>query len=247
MIVLSAGMQKAGTAWYFNLTNDLLQAAGHKDIRDLRARYHLQRFMTEGNCSIGRPRLLKLLFISLPHWFGNSYVVKTHRAPTSALLWLINRGLVKVTYIYRDPRDVALSAFEHGEKIRRTGYVSQTLFDRLMTVEEAIEFANGLLPIWRKWTASSKVLLVRYEDMRQNPHREGERLVKHLNIDVPQEALRSIINQYESKNGSIESISHPLHFNKGIIGRWMDVFGASQRDLSQERFGDILPEMGYDV
>jgi hypothetical protein len=247
MIVLSVGMQKAGTAWYFNITNDLLQAVGHQDIRELRSRYHLQRFMTERNCNIGTPRMLKLLFVSLPHWFGNSYVVKTHEGPTSALLWLIDRGAVKATYMYRDPRDVALSAFEHGEKIRRSGAVSSTGFDRLTTMESAIVFASGLLPVWRQWEASGRALLVRYEDMRINPYREGERLVKHLNIDVPQEALRSIIEQYEIKNGSTESLPHPLHFNKGITGRWMEVFTASQRKLSQERFGELLPEMGYEV
>jgi hypothetical protein len=149
--------------------------------------------------------------------------------------------------MYRDPRDVALSAFEHGEKIRQSGAVLETLFDQLTTMEETIEFASSLLPIWRKWVASDKVLLVRYEDMRQNPCREGDRLVSHLNIDVPQEVLRSIIEQYEIKNGSIGSISHSLHFNKGVTGRWMEVFSASQRELSQERFGNILPEMGYDV
>ena len=31
MIVLSAGMPKSGTAWYFNVTNDLLIAAGYAD------------------------------------------------------------------------------------------------------------------------------------------------------------------------------------------------------------------------
>ena len=245
MIVLSVGMQKAGTAWYFNITNDLLQAAGHQDIRDLRRRFHLQRFMTERNCNIGPPRFLKLLFVSIPHWFGNSYVVKTHEGPTNPLLALIDLGLIKATYMYRDPRDVALSAFEHGEKIRRTGAVSMTGFDRLKTLEEAIEFANGLLPVWRQWAGSRRALLVKYEDMRQNPYREADRLVSHLNIDVPQGTLHSIVNQYEIKDGSTASLPHPLHFNKGLTGRWREIFSPSQQALSRELFGEILPEMGY--
>jgi len=248
MIVLSVGMQKAGTAWYFNITNDLLQAAGHQDIHDLRNRYHLQRFMTRGNCNIGRPNLLKLLVVSFPHWMGNSYVVKTHEGPTQALLGLIDRGVVKATYMYRDPRDVALSAFEHGEKIRRSGAVSNTGFDRLTTIEEAIEFAKGLLPVWKQWAGSRKALLVRYEDMRQDSLSEGKKLVVYLNIDVSQEVLRSIIEQYEIKNGSTDSLrNQPLHFNKGVTGRWMEEFTASQQELSRESFGDILPEMGYDI
>jgi hypothetical protein len=245
MIVLSVGMQKAGSAWYFNITNDLLQAAGHEDIRDLRSRYHLQRLMTERNCNIGRPRLLKLLFVSYPHWFGNSYVVKTHEGPTPALLWLIDRGLIKATYMYRDPRDAALSAFEHGEKIRRSGAVSSTGFDRLTTMESAIEFASGVLPVWREWAASERALLVRYEDMRQDPYREGERLVDHLNIDVPQEVLRSIIEQYEIKNGTTEALPHPLHFNKGITGRWKDMMTEEQVELCRDLYGDYINKMGY--
>jgi len=246
MMVLSVGMQKAGTAWYFNITNDLLQAAGHQDIRYLRNRYHLQRFMTERNCNIGTPRMLKLLFVSLPHWFGNTYVVKTHEGPTKALLGLIDMGMVKATYMYRDPRDVALSAFEHGEKIRRSGSASSTGFDRLTTMESAIEFASGLLPVWRQWAASGRALLVRYEDMRKNPYREGERLVKHLNIDVPQEVLRSIIEQYEIKNGSTESLPHPLHFNKGITGRWEEKLTEEQVELCRTLYGGYIRKMGYE-
>ena len=41
MIVLSGGMPKAGTGYYFNLTNDLLIVSGGQDIRRLREKYDL--------------------------------------------------------------------------------------------------------------------------------------------------------------------------------------------------------------
>ena len=43
MIILSTGMPRAGSGWYYNLTNDLIIAAGYQDGHKIRQRYHLGR------------------------------------------------------------------------------------------------------------------------------------------------------------------------------------------------------------
>jgi hypothetical protein len=43
MIILSTGMPRAGSGWYYNLTNDLIIAAGYQDGHNMRQRYSLGR------------------------------------------------------------------------------------------------------------------------------------------------------------------------------------------------------------
>ena len=46
-IVLSAGMPRAGSGWYYNLVHDLVAASGGLASREIRQRYHLNRILTE--------------------------------------------------------------------------------------------------------------------------------------------------------------------------------------------------------
>ncbi len=52
MLVLSVGIPKSGSGWYFNLKNDLLIAAGHQDVRDIRKKFNLESCMKYYNCNM---------------------------------------------------------------------------------------------------------------------------------------------------------------------------------------------------
>ena len=247
MIVLSAGMQKAGTAWYFNLTNDMLIANGHQDVRRIRTRFHLERFMSADNCNIGTPRAWKLFLISVPHFLGQTYVIKTHEGPTLGAKAAVKTGQMKATYIFRDPRDVVVSLFEHGERIRKSKARSATGFDRLETLEAAIEFVRNRLSIWRAWANVPRVLTVRYEDLQAGPVRECERLARFLGLELSRTQIAEIVDRYDAERASAGKAPFPLHFNKGLPGRWQEVLSPAQGRLCQDRFGDSLSEMGYAV
>jgi hypothetical protein len=245
VIVLSAGMQKAGSAWFFNMTNDLMQAAGHADIRRLRPRYLLSPIMTRANCNMGTLPAIKLAWVSLPLLFGNSYVVKTHEAPTRTALFMIDRGLMRATYIYRDPRDVAVSLFRHGERIRREGIRSDTGFDRLESMEAAIRFASRRIPVWQAWRDSGRALMFRYEDLRAEPAAEVARLLDYLHLPLQQAEVSCVVERYWVGEGRRAPGVGGLHFDKGISGRWRKEMTAGEIDLCERLFGDRLVEMGY--
>ena len=92
MIILSVGMPRAGSGWYYNLTNDLVVASGYQDGRQIRKRYHLQNILTEVNCNIGALTPRRLLAVLLPSLMGNTFVIKAHAAPTPFALRLILMG-----------------------------------------------------------------------------------------------------------------------------------------------------------
>lgn len=84
---------------------------------------------------------MALVKLFAPHFTGHSYAIKTHAKPRT---WLkASQWIVKPTYIYRDPRDVALSAFNNGQSMREQGI--QHRFAQLETVEDAIRLTNQWL------------------------------------------------------------------------------------------------------
>ncbi len=242
MILMSVGMQKSGSGWYYNLTNDLLIAVGYQDVRDIRRKFRLSFILRQYNCNIGKPNFLKLGLVSIPHFFGNTFVVKTHSNPTTVLRYLMSRGIIKATYIYRDPRDVAISAFEHGQKIRNMG--QDHTFAKLQTMEASIHYTRELLAIWEKWMDCQHVLKVRYEDLLSNPINELNRLAEFLSLDVSGVDMSKIAAKYQ-KDKLNTTLEGALHFNKGCAGRYKDVMSKKELSLCQKLFGSFLEGMGY--
>ncbi len=242
MIVLSAGMPKSGSAWYFNLTNDLLVATGHQDVRVVRDRFRLQGILNYHNCNIGEHTPYKLVRILVPHFSGNTFAVKTHDHPSKALRALISAGIVKATYIYRDPRDVAVSAFEHGERIRSRG--ESHTFAQAKSMEEAILMTKGWLIVWDGWMRCKNVLYARYEDLLADPVKEVERLTDFLAVHVLPETIQRIVAAYQPEQLDVGRAAG-INFNKGVSGRFREVMSQRELDLCREHFGDYLQRMGY--
>ncbi|RME59924.1 hypothetical protein D6779_03200 [Candidatus Parcubacteria bacterium] len=241
MIIISAGMQKAGTGWYFNMINDILVAAGHQNVRQIRERYRLHSILKYQNCNMGRLLFPKFALLMLPHISGHTFVVKTHEAPTPTLRLLTKAKITKSLYIYRDPRDAAVSAFEHGVKLRKAGETHS--FARLETPELAIQAARRWCSIWEAWSQFPSTLLVKYESLVHNPRHEIARLVEFLGVNLSLDVLDKIVTNYQRDRTSDKS--DILHFNKGIIGRYREILTREQQELCQTELNSFLSKMGY--
>lgn len=244
MIIVAASMLKAGSSWFFNLINDMVVEAGHQDGREMRARFRLQKFLSPSDCTSKTLRIHRLVPISIPHWFGNTYTIKTAGKPTPAVKLAIDLGVMKAAFILRDPRDVALSLYDHGEWIRREKIPSSTGFGALTTIEKAMDVALYYAQLWEMWKESRRASLVRYEDLLRNPYEEMERVSLHIGISLPEERLRVIIERYQISNRA--NWQQDLHFNVGRAGRWKERLSPGQQQKAMELFGDYLARMGYE-
>ena len=121
MIVLSVGMPRAGSGWHYNLIHDLMKTTGCADVREIREKYGLQGILTEVNSNIGVLSLRRLVLVTIPALMGNTFVIKAHAGPTPWSRLLSKIGLLRVSYIYRDPRDAMLSAYEYGQRALAKG------------------------------------------------------------------------------------------------------------------------------
>ena len=244
MIILSIGMPRAGSGWFYNLTNDLMLANGAQDARQIRQRYHLQNILTEVNCNIGAFTTRRLLGVLAPSLLGNTFVIKAHAGPTPFALWLIRRGMILPTYIYRDPRDAMLSAMENGARARQQG--RENAFSHLDSFENALDFMKEYVKISQAWLDCSSALHVRYESLLIDYDGEAARLANFLGLRPRRSHSTARSSAKYRPEGAPSSEQKGLHFSHGKIGRFRQKMSSEQQEQMLQVFGAYLDRMGYE-
>lgn len=242
MIVLSVGMPRAGSGWHYNLIHDLMKTTGCADARDIREKYKLQKILTEVNCNIGVLSARRLGMVAIPALMGNTFVIKAHAGPTTTSRLFQRVGLLHITYIYRDPRDAMLSAFDFGQRALAKG--RPNAFSHLSDFEKSLEFIMEYVRIWEKWMAEKNVLVARYEDLQTNYAVETAKLVKYLGLKEDSPAVQEVIESY--RPGTSEG-QQGLHFYKGRIGRFREVYTNEQKRIMLSKLVGYLERMGYET
>jgi hypothetical protein len=242
MIVLSVGMPRAGSGWHYNLIHDLMQTTDCADARDIRVKYRLQNILTEVNNNIGVLSVRRLGMVAIPALMGNTFVIKAHAGPTKASRLLQSLGLIRITYIYRDPRDAMLSAFDYGQRALAKRHPSA--FSHLTDFQKSLDFIMGYVHIWEKWMNEKNVLIARYEDLLTKYDQEVMHLVGFLKLDGSGPEVQKVIEAY--RPGAAEG-QQGLHFYKGKIGRFRQSYSAEEKEVLAERLGPSLKRMGYEV
>ena len=242
MIILSVGMPRAGSGWHYNLIHDLMKTADAVDASVIREKYRLQGILTEVNNNIGVLSARRLGMVTLPALMGNTFVIKAHAGPTSTSRLLQGLGLLRITYIFRDPRDAMLSAFEYGQRGLQKG--RPNAFSHLTDFQKSLDFIMDYVRIWERWTREKNVSSTRYEDLQTDYDNEVSRLVKFLKLNGEMPEVQKVIEGYHQP---VMDGQKGLHFNKGQIGRFRDVYGPEQQATLKERMSPYLPRMGYEI
>ena len=198
MIVLSAGMPRAGSGWHYNLVHDLMASTGCDDARDIRTKYHLENILTEVNCNIGVLSLRRLIMVTRPALIGHTFVIKVHSAPTVWARALLQGGIMRATYIYRDPRDAMLSAYEYGRRVlEKQG--RPNAFSHLTDFQKTVDFFMEYVQGCERWMKTPGVLTARYEDLLQSYEIESARLMHFLGVELCGSSSQSCAGEISSR------------------------------------------------
>lgn len=241
MIILSIGMPRAGSGWYYNLTNDLMLASGAQDARQIRQRYHLENILTEVNCNIGALTPRRVLAVLAPSLLGNTFVIKAHAGPTPIAIALIRLGFIRPTYIYRDPRDALLSAMENGRRAVQEGRTNA--FAPLVDFDVAVGFMLDAVRVWEGWMGCKQALHARYEDLLTDYDVQVGKLVAFLRLDRSNPGLQEVIERYRPEKAQPDQKG--IHFSQGKIGRFRQKMTAEQQQTLTAALQPYLGRMGY--
>jgi aryl sulfotransferase len=242
MIILSVGMPRAGSGWHYNLIHDLMKTTGSADAREIREKYHLESILTEVNCNIGVLSARRLGMVAIPALMGKTFVIKAHAGPSSASRLLQRLGLLRITYIYRDPRDAMLSAFDYGQRALQKGHPNA--FSHLTDFQKSLDFIVEYVRIWDKWMKEKNVLIARYEDLLTNYDDEVARLVQFLKLNASDQQVQKVIENYRP---SVAEGQQGLHFYKGKIGRFRESYTAEEQAILNQKLRPYLTRMGYEI
>ncbi|MCB0397043.1 MAG: sulfotransferase domain-containing protein [Flavobacteriales bacterium] len=241
MFVISAGMPKSGSGYLYNALNDLLAGSGGADARNIKEKTELGNILQWYNNNVddlGFGNLFKLWKASRKY---GAFVVKTHSPPSLASRWMAALGMVKVVYSYRDPRDVILSAIDHGEKIRAAG--ENHTFASFTDVSASIPEVKTWIDIWRSFQKEKNCLSIRYETLLDEPGSTLQSISDYLGLKANSDLLESIVQKYDRKND--QGTKTGLHFNKAVAGRYKEMFTPEDQEVVRESIGREITEMGY--
>ena len=180
---------------------------------------------------------MKLLVITFSH---GPVVVKTHCPASPLVKWLINLGLAKATYCYRDPRDVVLSVIDHGEK-RRKGVIEPKAFAEYENVLQTIPMIKTHLNFCSSWNTFGKVHVLRYEELNKNKFNEIRKMADYLQWEIHEDDLKHIIQKHERLK-----YTHS-RFNKGVTQRYKNEMSESELLACNNTFRDFLIQLDYEL
>jgi hypothetical protein len=242
MLIISAGMQKSGSAYFYNVINELLaRSCDGMDARQIKQDRKLDDLMAWHNNNIGRMSLGKLIRLwRISHQAG-AFVVKTHQGPTLSSRILSKLGMIRIVYCFRDPRDVLLSAVDHGQQILENG--KQHTFARMLDFDKALQHVIDWLRIWKNYASMSGVLTVKYEDMMFDPVGVTKKIEEFLGLRVNSEIRNTILWQFARDNP--EGNRKGMHFNQARVHRYKTELTEEQKSRCDAAFKDYLRIMGY--
>lgn len=246
MIVISAGMRKAGTAWLYNMTNDLLVAAGFTDVRAQSLGFPMRALDRGDKCKTPRLDAAAAFRMGWAQRKGLTFPVKTHDAPGRAVRWMLRRDLLRATYVYRDPRDVIVSVLDHATASRKRAFKID--LDDIQDLPDALALVQRELARWEVWMRCPEALAIRYEDLVSDTVKELKRMVHHLNLAVPEGTCETVAARYQRKNYAKKTekkIINSIHLNKGVPGRFRTAFSPEERARCEHQMRPYLTRMGY--
>lgn len=176
-------------------------------------------------------------------------------------------------YLYRDPRDVVVSAAMYI-KYALLQHPLHSLFSEISD-SEAITFllAGGLVPLpnqdqcdftssfikhegikyfcdWgASWVHHPRVAKIRYEDFILNNVEAINRALSVVGVIPDKEKINEISQQmsFEKLTGRQRGEENKAsHFRKGVVGDYKNNFGPLQYSICNQRIGGWLKEMGYE-
>lgn len=234
MFVLSAGMPKSGSTLFSHYQRDVIHHAVRGNGQEL-----LEQRILDGTIpGIGHfvygtdtaevlHALLKLSNDSGP------FLVKSHISVNSVVTEMALKGEVLITYIHRDPRDVILSAIDHGRRPVKN-VAANSYFRQFDCIDHALPLVREFCKTGIEWISSGICEVFTYYDLLSNPEGVIDRFCTMLGATVDKPFVDEMIMKY-----TVLQVQGRRQFNTGKLNRFTDEMAPEDiirctRELEEE-------------
>ena len=176
-----------------------------------------------------------------------------------------------IIYIVRDPRDVCVSNYHHNLKAGdlADGYPMEDFVPRFLREEFDRQFGSWADNV-RSWLAMREgqpgFLLLRYEDMKQNPARELAKVANFLSqrsfpnlLATPEHLRRAIalstperMRELESQQSRDWVLTKKTRRDKpfvrsAVAGSWITALSPTAVSLLESELRPLMKKLGYEL
>ncbi len=182
-------------------------------------------------------------------------VIRGHTWAIPKNLNVLTQSNLKYIIGVRDPRDKLISEYWHSRNFPRHWAHKQA---HEQSIEEFIsyklesgEFEKETLNWIRNWLEnrdSKKSIVIRYEDMLNNPNTVLEKIFNFLGFKIEQKKIENIIeiNSFDKITGRKRGENNDTKFvRKGVSGEWKTIFSKEQKLLFSKIGEDVIENLGY--
>ncbi|KAJ8308487.1 hypothetical protein KUTeg_013361 [Tegillarca granosa] len=229
---------KNGTHWLWEITSMLLNGKA-EHIDTVKEKFELEFLPQSAYNSISSPRVL------------NSHLY-FKQLPTDT----INKQC-KIVYIDRNPKDVAVSFYNHHKKITVYQYDGKWENYCYRFMRGLVDFGSWFdyVKNWENVIKQEKdypVHLINYEDLKENGFEEVKKLAKFLGVEEDIQLFKSIyevcqFDNLKKKKDEIEELDYwknstPGMYRKGIAGDWKNWFTVKQNEDFNQIYEDKMKD-----
>ena len=182
-------------------------------------------------------------------------VIRGHTWASPGNLAILKKSNLKYIIGVRDPRDKLISEYWHsrnfpGHWAHKQAY-KQSIKEFISHKLESGEFEKETLNWIRIWLENrdiKKSIVVRYEDMLNDPKTTLGNIFNFLNFNIEQKKIDNIIdiNSFAKITGRKRGESDDTNFiRKGISGEWKTIFSEEHKSQFSKIGEDVVERLGY--
>jgi hypothetical protein len=145
-------------------------------------------------------------------------------------------------YLFRDPRDMALSILAYNRRNRLPGFGSEHAGTGIEFIDAVADAVAGMLALFE--ADDTAPLLVRYEDVIREPEREMTRILARCGLDASVPSVDQLLAAASRQLPEMDQHRTSPDAN-GSVGRWRRDLDPARQVLWTEKFSDVLGAGGY--
>ncbi|XP_054992153.1 sulfotransferase 1A1-like [Sorex araneus] len=185
-------------------------------------------------------------------------ILKTH-LPLSLLPQTLLDQKVKTVYVARNAKDVAVSYyhFYRMAKVHPDPGTWDSFLENFMA--EKLSYGSWYQHVkeWKELSQTHPILYLFYEDMKENPKREIQKILEFLGRSLPEKTVDYIVEQTsfkEMKKNTINDFKNvptevmdqsiSAFMRKGIAGDWKNTFTVAQNERFDADYAEKMAGCG---
>ncbi len=221
LVYFSYGMTKSGSTLSFELARAAFENAGCPQPRlSTKAVEDRKKLNFCGHIDAKRADAIR----QETRAHGTPIAIKTHTRPDPDVVQMLQNDEAFAHATFRDPREIALSMVDHGNRNRENGRKAFTEFRTVEdTIEDIMHQSNSLLA----WLSLPNVRPLFYNHVAFDTRRAAETLVRELGIDADVDSVVKTATQdrFTQKN---KAISHRYRTDMDEVtsSRFKSVFAS---------------------